>query len=103
MAVLSGLACIYSLGNECNTRGAQLAGFDSSLIPGAVNVSSGSLDKLSKVWGDDLTSVVKSEHRALSEGFRSGKIKAAVVLGENPAIIPQWGNALEKNKKRAVF
>ncbi len=83
----SGLALMSS---QCNHTGMRLAGFDSRLIPGGAAIThSRLLKEIGAMWRIDLDTLVNRAGGLLSRKIREDKIRAAIVLGENPAVEPE--------------
>jgi formate dehydrogenase major subunit len=78
----SGIALFTS---ECNHTGMTLAGFDRVLLPGGASIhNSRILDAVNRFWKHDISDVVAGGTN-LPRKIREDKIRAAVVLAENPA------------------
>lgn len=86
----SGLA-IFS--NQCNLSGMHLAGFDNKLLPGGVpSTNIQLLSKIQKMWNKDITPVLKSNGINISRKIREDKIRAAIIIGENPAATEEYNS-----------
>lgn len=83
------------LSNQANTRGLQLAGFDQHLLPGGAPLSLEGVQQLTGVWKSDLACLLKA-HRSFRDEFAGDTIKGAFILGENPAIDPEWAKRIEQ-------
>ncbi|UCD64204.1 MAG: molybdopterin-dependent oxidoreductase, partial [Candidatus Zixiibacteriota bacterium] len=85
----SGIAITSS---QCNHTGMQLAGFDSRLLPGGISAENASaLKEVGAVWQTDLGAIVKESGLNVSRKIREDKIRAAIILGENPAKEARFG------------
>ncbi|MFZ1728553.1 MAG: molybdopterin-dependent oxidoreductase [Bacteroidota bacterium] len=78
----SGIALFTS---ECNHTGMTVAGFDRLLLPGGASIrNTRILDAVNRFWKQDISEIV-SGGTNLPRKIREDKIRAAVILGENPA------------------
>ncbi len=83
------------LSSQANTRGMQLAGFDQQLLPGGQAASLENVQKLTGIWKSDLACIA-NPHQRFRDALASDKMKGALVLGENPAIDPEWAKRIEQ-------
>ncbi|MGB5107446.1 MAG: molybdopterin-dependent oxidoreductase [Candidatus Zixiibacteriota bacterium] len=84
------------LTNQANARGMQIAGFDQAMLPGESLNTPDALAKLSKVWNHELRQLKGSTTADFRQDFEGGKFKGGIVIGENPAIDPEWAKRVEK-------
>jgi formate dehydrogenase major subunit len=82
--------------DQCNSRGMELAGFDQQLLPGGTMIEPSAVAKLSHSWNDNLECVKQSDNDSIAQKLHDGVVKGAIILGENPAIDPDWAQELEK-------
>ncbi len=83
----SGLALMSS---QCNHTGMLAAGFDPKLLPGgALPANAAASSKVAELWGVD-THALFGGH-SLARKIREDRVRAAFVLGENPAVTEQFG------------
>jgi predicted molibdopterin-dependent oxidoreductase YjgC len=69
----------------------RLAGFDNRLLPGGSSMESNHVaDAAGKTWKTDLKKLFETSGTNISRKIREDKIRAAVVLGENPSIAPDY-------------
>jgi formate dehydrogenase major subunit len=88
---------IAILSGQCNNTGMQLAGFDSKLVPGGCAISDKKLvGEISRLWQADLEQILNGSGLNLARKIREDKIRAAVILGENPLAAPEY-NAFVNN------
>ena len=79
----SGLALTTS---QCNYTGLQLAGLDSRLLPGALPTKHpGHSREVSAVWQAPIDKLTASGNGDIKDAIANDKIRAAIVIGENPA------------------
>ncbi|NOY89041.1 MAG: molybdopterin-dependent oxidoreductase, partial [FCB group bacterium] len=78
---------------ECNHAGMQLAGFDNRLLPGGNLINNNdALKNVGAVWQCDLNSTIEQSGVNLQRKIRNNDIRAAIILGENPAKDPQFNH-----------
>ncbi|UCG60912.1 MAG: molybdopterin-dependent oxidoreductase [Candidatus Zixiibacteriota bacterium] len=83
--------------SQCNYTGMQLAGFDSSLLPGTTLFSKeASLKEVGALWQTDLVRLAKESGGSLSRRIREDKVRAAIILGENPARDSEFNALIDK-------
>jgi formate dehydrogenase major subunit len=86
----SGIALLSS---QCNQIGSQLAGFDHRLLPGGNLVANTHARKeIAKHWKLDVVDLLEKSGTNISRKIREDKIRAAIILGENPSIASQYHN-----------
>lgn len=86
----SGIALTSS---ECNHCGMQLAGFDNRLLPGGGSIKdSDALKNIGAVWQCDLNNTIEQSGVNLQRKIRNNDIRAAIILGENPAKDSQFNH-----------
>jgi formate dehydrogenase major subunit len=84
----SGLAIVS---NQCNSTGMQLAGFDNTTLPGGVSATNlVAAKEIGTLWKCNLNGIIESSGTNLRRKIREDKIRAAFILGENPAIAPEF-------------
>ncbi|MFQ5498732.1 MAG: molybdopterin-dependent oxidoreductase [Candidatus Zixiibacteriota bacterium] len=89
----SGMALTTS---QCNHSGAQLAGFDNQLLPGGQLIGNvASLKACGAVWQTDLPALIDHSGFNLKRKIRQGYIRGAVILGENPAVNPDYNQFID--------
>ena len=88
----SGIALTSS---QSNHTGSQLAGFDCRLLPGLAPIDDAGLKEVGAVWRTDLAGTINGSKYNLSEKMAQNKIRAAVILGENPAAEDQFGQFVD--------
>lgn len=82
--------------NQCNSRGMELVGFDRLLLPGGNAIQSSAVAELSRIWKDNLECLKNDDNIDITQKLHQGTVKGAIIIGENPAIDPQWAKDLEK-------
>jgi formate dehydrogenase major subunit len=86
----SGLALVSG---QCNNTGMQIAGFDNKLLPGGVKSDhTAALQTISQKWKTDLSKSIDGSGTNIGRKIRRDKIRAAIILGENPAIAPEYNS-----------
>jgi len=86
----SGLALVSG---QCNNTGMQIAGFDNKLLPGGVKSDhTSALQTISGTWKTDLAKSIDGSGTNIGRKIREDKIRAAIILGENPAIAPDYNS-----------
>jgi formate dehydrogenase major subunit len=86
----SGLAL---LSGQCNTVGAQLAGFDDQLLPGGVTTSdTEALKEIAKIWNTDIQKLFAGGSGNIKRKIREDKIRLAIILGENPMVAQEFNS-----------
>jgi formate dehydrogenase major subunit len=89
----SGLAI---LSNQSNLTGMALAGFDHQRLPGDAPICESGLSETSRVWRADLKAMFANPGANFEALMQNDKIRAAIVLGENPASDPKYDALLDK-------
>ncbi|MBK7143207.1 MAG: molybdopterin-dependent oxidoreductase [bacterium] len=85
---------IALMSSQANHTGSRIAGFDSKLLPGGGLIDNSKLlAETSKVWRTDMAKLLEKSGTNVSRKLRQDKIRAAVIIGENPAASPEF-NAL---------
>jgi predicted molibdopterin-dependent oxidoreductase YjgC len=84
------------LSDQANSRGMELAGFDRQLLPGALPINPENVTKLSTIWNDSLDCIKGENGASAIKQLRDGKVKGALIFGENPAIDPTWKRTMEQ-------
>ncbi|MFZ1685079.1 MAG: molybdopterin-dependent oxidoreductase [Candidatus Zixiibacteriota bacterium] len=84
----SGLALVSS---QCNHTGMQVAGFDSRLLPGGAPISATRLaERIGHIWRIDLKGMTQKADTNIPRKIREDKIRAAIIVGENPAAAEEY-------------
>jgi len=89
----SGLAL---LSNQSNLTGMALAGFDNLLLPGGASISESGVSETSRVWQSDLNTMLANPDTNFETLMQNDKIRAAIIMGENPAAEPKYDALIEK-------
>ncbi|MEW6413144.1 MAG: molybdopterin-dependent oxidoreductase [Candidatus Zixiibacteriota bacterium] len=83
--------------SQCNYTGMQMVGFDRHLLPGGVSASNEkALKDVGALWQTDLAKTMKESGANLSKKMREDKIRAAIILGENPAKDAEFNAFVDK-------
>ncbi len=88
----NGIALMSSQANHTGTR---LAGFDAKLLPGGGSIANSKLlAEISKVWRTDLAKLIERSGSNVARKLRQDKIRAALIIGENPAASPEFNSLI---------
>ena len=88
----NGIALMSSQANHTGTR---LAGFDAKLLPGGGSIANSKLlAEISKVWRTDLAKLIDRSGSNVARKLRQDKIRAALIIGENPAASPEFNSLI---------
>ncbi|HTY38926.1 MAG TPA: molybdopterin-dependent oxidoreductase, partial [Bacteroidota bacterium] len=84
----SGLALVSS---QCNNAGMRLAGFDNRLLPGGGQLGSKEIEAAAgALWKTELKKVFETSGTNIGRKIREDRVRAAVILGENPSVAPDY-------------
>ncbi len=89
---------IALLSGQCNTEGMRRAGFDAHLLPGGMPPDTGDATVVNALWGMDCAALIREAGTNIGRTMREDRIRGMVILGENPAVSPDYNafiNALE--------
>ncbi len=78
---------------QCNHTGMTLTGFDRLLLPGGRSIAgTDALKEVGAVWQTDVAGTLEKSGTNLNRKIRENKIRAAIILGENPAKDAQFNS-----------
>jgi formate dehydrogenase major subunit len=84
----SGLA-LFS--EQCNHNGMLLAGFDAQLLPGGAQTTDGKhAAHVAELWHTDVKNLAGKTASSIDNELCENKIRAAFVIGENPAALDRY-------------
>jgi len=81
---------------QANQTGAQLAGFDNRLMPGGGPADGKAVKETGAVWQNDLAAMIEKSGFNIARKMREDKLRAAIILGENPARDSEYNAFVDK-------
>ncbi|MFH0988660.1 MAG: molybdopterin-dependent oxidoreductase [bacterium] len=76
---------------QSNSTGMRLAGFDNKLLPGGLLLGhKDQTESVGNAWKVDLAALLETSGTNIGRKIREDKIRAAVIVGENPSVSPEY-------------